>query len=158
LAIDVDSSQHVKTKTLFDAVERAAKQKQLRMLDRFYDGKTVPLFDREGKFDTLGWQVPMDDDFHIQAVNWITRGIHWVVFGERSSIQDVKSSMVDRYSRHDFMLKGAVAGAFQGHFKQGEQYGCAFGQTPAGDVYWWHVFFDTVLVVSKSKRSILYRR
>lgn len=155
LAFDVDSSQHPDAKALIPQVERAVLSNRSRSFDRFYEGREIPFFDREGKFDSLGWEFPASSSNHISALDWITRGMHWVVFKERTKPESVKSVLIDRYKRHDLMLESAVKGGFQAFFKQGEQYACAYAHGAGGKVYWHHIFFDSVLFVSLSSRSLI---
>jgi hypothetical protein len=154
LSADIDSSQHEKAKPLLlGPTSRAAARNQVRMLDKFYDGKTVPSFTRDGDYDAPAWAVEIDFDPVYKAVEWITRGMHWLVFKEIPEISTLGVYVVDRYQRKDVMVKSLSAGGFQAHFKQGEQYGCTWGETPSGVMYWYHVFFDSVLFVARSHRS-----
>lgn len=153
LAADVDSSQHAKAAALLEDVMRAISGKHTDMFNRFYEGRSIPLFDRDGHFEAMGWEVPLGNNLaHIEAVNWITRGMHWVVFGERTHPKTVDSRLVDRYRRRTFLLESAIRGANQGHFQQGEQYACTYAQSVTGRVLWQHIFFDSVLFVSQSQR------
>lgn len=152
LVADVDASQHEKAAALLPTVERAVQRRQTRMFDRFYEGRSYPLFDREGRFSGMGWEMPVDDLDHVEAVNWITRGMHWVILGERADGESVKSTLIDRYRRHDFMFESAIRGGHQGFFQQGDQYACTYARGADGRVYWHHVFFDTVLFVTRTWR------
>jgi hypothetical protein len=86
---DVDSSQHPISEQIFKAkMETAMRENHVRLLDSFYEGKSIPAFTSEGNFDTFVYAIPIDEQSLLQVVTWITRGMHWQVFGESITAAD----------------------------------------------------------------------
>lgn len=156
LTIDLDSSQHDLAQQLqVTKTVVAAASNQVRLLDSFYDGRTVPAFTRDGAFDGLAYEIPIDPEPVRNAVEWVVRGLHWAVFDETIQPADVRVSFVDRYKRQDAIVRMAVLG-WSGHYTQGEPFTGAWIMGGAGKVYWALVFFDSVLFLATTQRRAIW--
>jgi hypothetical protein len=150
---DLDSSQPPVSEQIFQAkMETAIKENHVRLLDNFYAGRSIPAFTREGNFDTFVYAIPIDDQPLLEAVAWLTRGLHWQVFGESVTAADTTVKLVDRYKREDIVVQLAVLG-FAGHIVQGDPFTCGWIVGEQGSVFWVHSFFDSVVFLAGTRLS-----
>jgi hypothetical protein len=150
---DVDSSQHPISEQIFKAkMETAMRENHVRLLDSFYEGKSIPAFTSEGNFDTFVYAIPIDEQSLLQVVTWITRGMHWQVFGESITAADTSVKLVDRYKREDLVVQLAVLG-LAGHFVQGDPFTCGWVVGEQGSVFWVLSFFDSVVFLARTRLS-----
>jgi hypothetical protein len=148
LTINFATQTHPAATQLFhDTVIRAAEDNHIRLLDRFYEGKNVGLVTPSGFLFDLGYEVPFDDQPIVEAVKWLTRGMHWAVYGETV---DAGTSLVWRIP-DDQVQKWAVRfHGFSGKdfYIQGEPYTCGWVKAEDGRVLWAHSFFDSALFMA----------
>ena len=116
----------------------------------FFHGSNIPTFTREGHYDGLAYAILANLDPVLDAVAWITRGLHWQIFGDSIEFTSTKVILVDRYARLDTIVKMAVQG-WTDHFTQGDPFTTGWIVAPSGTIYWAHVFFDSVLFLARTR-------
>jgi len=151
LVIDLDSSAHAVAQEVFrEKMASAVSGNHVRLIDDFYNGEHAPIFNREGNFDGTAYAIPADFVPVYEAVNWLTRGLHWAAFGVSIDAASTKVSLVDRYKRLDVVVKLATLG-WTDVFEQGDPFKVSWLVAPSGTVYWAHVFFGSVLFFCRTQ-------
>lgn len=155
LTINITSQAHpVATELFNDTVIRAAEGNHIRLVDRFYEGRNVNLATRSGFLFGLGYEVPFDDQPVTEAVRWLTRGMHWAVYGESL---DADSTVVWRIPNDQVLTWAMRFHSYPGKdfYAQGEPFTCGWVQADDGRVLWAHSFFDTSLFMAMTKRPTI---
>lgn len=153
LLIDMDSSEHPVVRQVFqDKMMTAVSDNHVRLLDGFYKGKNVPVFNQEGNYDGEGFAIPADLEPVSAAVEWLTRGLHWGAFGVNVDLASTDVKLVQRNQRMDTIVQMAVMG-WTGSFHQGGPISTGWILAPSGTVYWAHSFFDAVLFLARTRLS-----
>lgn len=155
LLTDIDSSEHPVARQVFeDKMMTAVSDNHVRLLDDFYQGKNVPVFNQVGDYDYngKGFAIPANFEPVYAAVEWLSRGLHWGAFGVNVDSASTDVKLVQRNQRMDTIEQMAVMG-WTGSFHQGGPISTGWILTPSGTVYWAHSFFDSVLFLARTRVS-----
>lgn len=151
LTINIESQRHpVATELFGGTVIRAAENNRVRLLDQFFEGREVQRVTPSGIFIELAYEVPYDHQPINDAVVWLTRGMHWAVYGRSV---DAASTLVWLIPPEEKLLWVKKFHGYRGRnsFTQGDPFTCGWVATEDGDALWAHSFFDSVLFMAVTR-------
>lgn len=162
LVIDEDGSCHPLAAKLMTngTIERAVQGKHIKILRSFEEGVVLPRVTPAGIIWGAHFGIPLDrqDWEHIaEAVDYISRGLYWVVTGEAmSNDMAVSSRLIPRPDRVEALERfGHIARVAQQFHPEagnwieiGNVYSGFMAAAPGG-MYWYHVFYNGVTFLSR---------
>lgn len=147
LSINSVSQRHPVAMELFhDTVIRAAERNQIRLLDQFFEGRDVWRTTPTG-IRIPEYEIPYDDQPVHDAVVWLTRGMHWAVYGTAIEADHTKLWLIPPELVFEWIQRFH---SFPGrdYFIQGEPFTCGWATATDGGTIWAHSFFDSVLFMA----------
>lgn len=144
IALQFDNQNHPVVKELIETkVLKAYTRNNVRLMDRFFEGKNVPITTPSGFLIEMGYEFPADFTRVNEAVTWLTRGMHWAVTGKAIDAAFTKVVPIPREEAREAALMFHNVG-LTGCYKQGAPYFCAWVAAPS-EIHWAHIFFSNVL-------------
>ncbi len=162
LVIDEDRSCHPLAAKLISngTIERAVQGKHVKILRSFEDGVVLPRVTPAGIIWGAHYGIPLDQkDWEqiAEAVDYVSRGLYWVVTGEAmTSDMAVSSRLIPRVDRVEALKRfghiSRIAQEFHpeaGNWIEiGDVYSGFMAAAPGG-MYWYHVFYNGVTLLSR---------
>lgn len=152
LLADVDSSMHPSARQLLAAkMVEALSTNRVRVLDRFAEGQVVPEVTESGLWLRNLYAVPIDFEPVRQALIYLVRGLHYLVFAEIKREDEVSANVIERGKRKEYADRFIGLGVKDWH-TQGDVFTTAWVEGTS-HVYWLLCFFDRVLFIGRSAKS-----
>lgn len=152
LTLDFQTQNHPLIQELFEEkFVTAIKKNNVRMLDRFLEGRPRPITTPSGFFLEMGYEFPTDTTPAEMAIGWLTRGMQWVVSGQAVSPHVVKAHRVEG----EMLIKLNTAidpNTLSGAYQQGEPYLGAWIDKFERYVFWIHCFFGRIFYLARVDR------
>lgn len=148
LTIDIDSQKHPIATELFNTTTiKAAGYNNIRMVDRFFDGSIGTRFNPAERSVEVTYGVPFDEPRLTEAVSWLTRGMHWYVYGTSVDMDSTRVRLVEpenvlKWLRFIGDRKKAD------FYEQGDPYIGWWTLIDNEGTLWMHVFFGTKVFVA----------
>jgi hypothetical protein len=154
LLIDVDASSQPEASQIFDTkMEKAVLTNRVKLLDRFYEGQTVAEVTPNGIWLQDHFAVPIDFEPVRRALVYLVRGLHYLVFDEIKPEDEVAANIIERGSRLE-RADGFFALGIDGWHTQGDVFTVAWVSRAATHVYWMFDFYDRVLCIGRSAKTV----